>query len=61
VTQKTIDAAAAAARAAAEPQPDSRGSAEYKRSLVAALTKRAIRIALRRSRGERVEVSHIYA
>lgn len=61
VNQKTIDAAADAARAAAEPQPDARGSAEYKRALVAALTKRAIQIALRRSRGERIEASHIYA
>ncbi len=61
VTPKTIHAATDAACAAAEPQSDSRGSAEYKRSLVAALTKRAIQIALRRSRGEHVEVSHIYA
>ena len=61
MTQKAIEAAADAARAAAEPQPDSRGSAEYKRNLVAALTKRAIEVALRRSRGERVEMSHVYA
>lgn len=61
VTQKMIEAAADAARAAADPQPDMRGSAEYKRALVAALTKRAIQIALRRCRGERVEGGHIYA
>ncbi len=61
VTHKTIEDAAEAASAAAEPQSDIRGSAEYKRALVAALTKRAVQIALRRCRGERVEGSHIYA
>ena len=61
VTPKTIEAAAEAARVAADPQSDIRGSVDYKRGLVAALVKRAIQIALRRSRGERVEVSHIYA
>jgi CO/xanthine dehydrogenase FAD-binding subunit len=38
-----------------------RGSAEYKRTLVGALVKRAIAIAVRRAHGERFEVSHIYA
>ena len=61
VTHKTIEDAAEATSAAAEPQSDIRGSAEYKRALVAALTKRAVQIALRRCRGERVEGSHIYA
>lgn len=61
VSAKTIAAAAEAARAAADPQPDMRGSVEYKRTLVAALTKRAIDVAVRRSRGEQVEVSHFYA
>jgi CO/xanthine dehydrogenase FAD-binding subunit len=50
-----------AAHAAADPQPDMRGSAEYKRSLVAALVKRAIGVAVQRARGQRIEVSHIYA
>jgi CO/xanthine dehydrogenase FAD-binding subunit len=50
-----------AVRNAADPQSDMRGSAEYKRTLAAALVKRAIEVALRRARGERVEVSHIYA
>jgi carbon-monoxide dehydrogenase medium subunit len=59
-TRKSIEAAAEAARAAAEPQSDRRGSREYKRGLVGALVKRAIEIALQRSRGERVEVSHLY-
>ena len=58
---KTIENAAEAARSAADPQPDMRGSAEYKRQLVGALTKRAIQIAERRARGERVEGGHIYA
>jgi aerobic carbon-monoxide dehydrogenase medium subunit len=61
VNATTIARAAEAARAAADPQPDMRGSAEYKRALVAGLVKRAIDIAARRARGERVEGGHIYA
>lgn len=61
INQKTIEAAAQAARVAADPQPDMRGSAEYKRTLVAALVKRAIEAAVRRAHGEQVEVSHLYA
>lgn len=61
LTEKTIVGAVDAARAAADPQSDMRGSADYKRTLVGALVKRAIEIALRRARGEQVEVSHIYA
>ena len=58
---KTIATAAEAARAAADPQSDMRGSAEYKRQLVVALVKRAIQIAVRRARGEHVEGVHLYA
>jgi carbon-monoxide dehydrogenase medium subunit len=58
---KTIATAADAARAVADPQPDMRGSAEYKRQLVVALAKRAILIAARRARGEQVEGAHLYA
>jgi carbon-monoxide dehydrogenase medium subunit len=58
---KTITSAAEAARAAADPHPDMRGSADYKRELVAALVKRAIQIALRRARGEQVDGVHLYA
>ncbi len=54
-------AAAEAARAAADPQDDMRGSAEYKRQLVVALVKRAIAIAVRRARGEQVDGTHLYA
>jgi len=61
VTERTIAAAVEAAQAAAEPQSDMRGSADYKRILVGALVKRAIDIAMCRARGEQVEVSHIYA
>lgn len=58
---KAVEGAAEAARAAADPQPDMRGSAEYKRQLAGALVKQAIGIARRRARGEHVEASHLYA
>jgi carbon-monoxide dehydrogenase medium subunit len=61
IDAKALGAAMDAAREAADPQPDMRGSAEYKRSLVGALVKRAIEAAAERARGKRVEVSHIYA
>jgi CO/xanthine dehydrogenase FAD-binding subunit len=61
IDEQAISAAAEAARAAADPQSDMRGSAEYKRTLVGALVKRAVAVALRRARGERVQVSHLYA
>ncbi|HZR31416.1 MAG TPA: xanthine dehydrogenase family protein subunit M [Terriglobales bacterium] len=60
ITPQTTAQAAEAARAAADPQPDMRGSAEYKRVLVAGLVKRAIEVAARRARGERVEITHAY-
>ncbi|HEV8047896.1 MAG TPA: xanthine dehydrogenase family protein subunit M [Terriglobales bacterium] len=61
LSEKTVASAVEAARAAADPQSDMRGSAEYKRTLVGALVKRAIDIAVRRAHGEQVEASHIYA
>ena len=61
ITDKTKSAAMEAARVAADPQTDMRGSADYKRALVAALVKRAIDIAIRRAAGQTVEASHIYA
>jgi aerobic carbon-monoxide dehydrogenase medium subunit len=60
IDSKSIQAAGEAAMAAAEPQSDRRGSAEYKRVLVGNLVKRAIAIAARRASGEYVEVSHEY-
>jgi len=59
--EKVVASAAEAARAAADPQPDMRGSADYKRQLVAALVKKAINIAARRARGEQIEGHHLYA
>ncbi len=61
LSPQTVAAAAEAAQAAADPQSDMRGSADYKRRLVRALFERAVGIASRRARGEKVEVSHIYA
>jgi carbon-monoxide dehydrogenase medium subunit len=61
MNDKTIATAAEAARAAADPQPDMRGSGDYKRQLVVALVKRALHIAARRARGEEVEGTHLYA
>jgi carbon-monoxide dehydrogenase medium subunit len=61
LTEKTIARAVEGSRAVADPQSDMRGSADYKRTLVGALVKRAIEIARRRARGEQVEVGHIYA
>ncbi len=60
LSEKNIRAASEAARAAAEPQRDMRGSAEYKRALVATLVNRGIGIAARRARGEHVEAGHEY-
>ncbi len=61
IDAKAIQTAAEAAHAAADPQPDMRGTAEYKRQLTFALMKRAIGVALRRARGERVAGGHLYA
>jgi carbon-monoxide dehydrogenase medium subunit len=61
LTPAAIGRAAEAAMAAADPQPDMRGSMDYKRMLVRSLTRRALEVALRRSRGEPVEGGHIYA
>src|SRR6202158_409065 len=61
ITPKLIESAADAARAAADPQSDMRGSAEYKRQLVGALVKRATEAALQRARGQQGVVGHIYA
>ena len=61
LTPRLIASAAQAAQAAAQPESDMRGSAEYKRQLAGSLVKKAIAAAARRARGEQAEVSHIYA
>jgi carbon-monoxide dehydrogenase medium subunit len=61
LSEAVIQRASEAVMAATDPQPDMRGSAEYKRPLIAALLREAIAVAVRRSRGEAVEVSHHYA
>jgi aerobic carbon-monoxide dehydrogenase medium subunit len=61
INVKALIAAAEAARAEADPQPDMRGSADYKRTMIASLTKRAIEAAAARARGKQIEVSHSYA
>lgn len=61
VTPRVIQRAAEAAAAACDPQGDMRGSAAYKRAVVAELVRRAVEVALRRARGQRVEVGHDYA
>jgi len=45
----------------AQPQSDMRGSAEYKRHAAGVLAKLAVEAALHRTRGEQVEVAHLYA
>jgi len=60
LTAEQVNKAAEAAMAASDPFDDRRGSAEFKRQLVATLTKRAIGIAQRRAGGETVKNSHEY-
>lgn len=45
----------------AQPQSDMRGSAEYKRQAAGVLAKLAVEIAVKRARGESLEVTHLYA
>jgi carbon-monoxide dehydrogenase medium subunit len=45
----------------AEPNSDMRGSAEYKRHAAGVLAKLAVDAAVKRARGQHVEVSHLYA
>jgi len=61
IIDRTINAAVEAAQAAADPQSDMRGSSDYKRALIRALLRRAIFAAVRRARGETVELNHLYA
>jgi carbon-monoxide dehydrogenase medium subunit len=61
IDDQSVATAMEAVRAAVNTQSDMRGSADYKRTLAAALVRRAIGIAVRRARGEQVEVDPIYA
>jgi carbon-monoxide dehydrogenase medium subunit len=51
-SEENIAAAAAAAAAECDPSADLRGPIDYKRDLVRVVTKRAIRVALQRAKGE---------
>jgi carbon-monoxide dehydrogenase medium subunit len=51
-TEETFDAAAHAAAAGCNPQTDQRGPVDYKRHLVAELTRRALRRAAARAQGQ---------
>jgi carbon-monoxide dehydrogenase medium subunit len=55
-----IERAAEAAAAAVNPLEDTRGTAAFKRRVTAAMTTRAIGIALRRAKGETVKNKHEY-
>jgi aerobic carbon-monoxide dehydrogenase medium subunit len=61
ITARRIASAGEAAMDIAQPQSDMRGSAEYKRHAAGALTRFALEGALKRARGEHVEVAHLYA
>ncbi|MEJ8569774.1 FAD binding domain-containing protein [Elongatibacter sediminis] len=60
ITPDRVSRAAEAAVAAADPFPDQRGSAGFKRQLIATLVRRATGIAERRAKGETVKNSHEY-
>ena len=59
LTSDVVDEAAERVYQMAQPLSDIRGSAEYKRSVVRALFKRALDIAVRRHNGEAVEAGHV--
>lgn len=53
-----LEAAGKAAAAECDPSPDLRGPEDYKRDVIRSLTKRAVRNAAARARGEHVEGGH---
>jgi aerobic carbon-monoxide dehydrogenase medium subunit len=61
VTPQRMEQVRQAVMETAQPQSDMRGSAEYKRHAAGALAKLAVEAALKRARGEHVEVTHLYA
>jgi len=61
VTKQRIETVRQAVMDIAQPNSDMRGTADYKRQAAGALAKLAVGAALRRARGEHVEVTHLYA
>jgi len=61
VTPQRIASVRDAVMDIAQPHSDMRGSAEYKRHAAGVLAKLALEAALKRARGEQVEVTHLYA
>jgi aerobic carbon-monoxide dehydrogenase medium subunit len=61
VTAQLIDNVRQAVMDIAQPNSDMRGTVDYKRQAAGALAKLALESALRRARGEHVEVTHLYA
>jgi carbon-monoxide dehydrogenase medium subunit len=60
VGDASLDAAAEAARAAARPITDMRGTAAQRRHLVGVLTKRVLQGAIARARGQEVASAHVH-
>ena len=61
VTPERIEQVCQAVMDIAQPASDMRGSAEYKRHAAGALARMAVEAAVKRARGEHVEVAHLYA
>jgi carbon-monoxide dehydrogenase medium subunit len=61
ITPQVIEKVRAAVMDIAQPPSDMRGSAEYKRQAAGALAKLTVEAAVKRARGEHVEVTHLYA
>jgi len=61
ITPQRVERVRQAVMDMAQPQSDMRGSAEYKRQAAGALAGMAVEAALKRARGEPVEVTHLYA
>ena len=58
---ETLEKVHAAVIDAAQPTSDMRGSADYKRQAAGRLATMAVEAAMKRARGEDVEVTHLYA
>ena len=58
VSEEDLEAAGRAAAEECDPSPDLRGPVDYKRDVIRSLTKRAIKNAIARARGEEVSGGH---